>query len=207
MCRRRSAAPPAGFPPAPRPNYNFWTAAARSRGPGPAPRNFGWRSAGKRDRYASDATLARKIGQRCASHRVQTCNNSEKRRKSRAQGTATCGTRHTQGIAHSGGTGSSSGSNITTTHEPSSMCTCFCFNDTNEQHWCFTVVVQNATWMARPLPEHCTAHLKVSPSALCTVIAKARSRSKATFKPRGVHSERTWTTSIQWPKLMITEWL
>ena len=30
-------------------------------------RNSGWRSARKRDRPASDATLARKIGQRCAS--------------------------------------------------------------------------------------------------------------------------------------------
>ena len=46
-------------------------------------RNSGWRSARKRDRPASDATLARKIGQRCASRRVQTCNNSEKRRTSR----------------------------------------------------------------------------------------------------------------------------
>ena len=49
----------------------------------PARRNLGWRPAGKSDRSASDATLARKIGQRCASRRVQTCNNSEKRRKSR----------------------------------------------------------------------------------------------------------------------------
>ena len=48
-----------------------------------ARRNLGLRSAGKCDRPASDATLARKIGQRCASRRVQTCNNSEKRRKSR----------------------------------------------------------------------------------------------------------------------------
>ena len=47
---------------------------------GLARRNSGWRSARKRDRPASDATLARKIAQRCASRQVQTCNNSEKRR-------------------------------------------------------------------------------------------------------------------------------
>ena len=62
-------------------NPNKQTAhdAVRGRSPEiPPRRNLGWRSAGKRDRPASDATLARKIGQRCASRRVQTRNNSEK---------------------------------------------------------------------------------------------------------------------------------
>ena len=57
---------------------------------GPARRNLGWRSAGKRDRPASDATLARKIGERCASRRVQTCNNSEKRKSRTAKSDRVC---------------------------------------------------------------------------------------------------------------------
>ena len=57
---------------------------------GPVRRNLGWRSAGKRARPASDATLARKIGQRCASRRVQTCNNLDKRKSRTAESDRVC---------------------------------------------------------------------------------------------------------------------
>ena len=63
----------------------------------------------------------------------------------------------------------------------------------------------------QPWGAQCSKHKmtrgNVSPSALCTVMQYASSRSKAVCKPRAVHSDRMCTTSNQQPKLTTTECL